>query len=55
MPAQALGAMPPAFDLTSLKAPMAKLMQPVKALDNRSLASYRAAPIAIASRLVPQG
>jgi len=54
LPGPMRNAMPP-FDLTSLMPPMARLLPPVQALDNRSLASYRAAPVAIASRLVPRG
>jgi hypothetical protein len=49
------GAMPPAMDLTSLAPPMAILMRPGKALNNRGLASYRAAPVAIAADLAPPG
>ncbi len=62
-PGQWGSAMPPAFDLTALMPPMARLMRPFNApgnapgntLSNRGLASYRAAPVTMARRLVPQG
>jgi hypothetical protein len=40
--------------MTSLTLP-ARLLRPTGARSDRGLASYRAAPIAIASRIVPQG
>lgn len=48
-------ALPPAVDLSALAPPMAILMRPGKALSNRGLASYRAAPVAIAAYLAPAG
>ena len=47
-------AMPPVFDMSALTPPMAMLGRG-RTLDNRGLASYRAAPVAIAFRMVPQG
>jgi hypothetical protein len=48
-------AIPPAAAIGSLAPPMAMLMRPDRALNNRGLASYRAAPVAIAARIAPPG
>jgi hypothetical protein len=48
-------AIPPAADIGSLAPPMAVLMRPGSPLNNRGLASYRAAPVAIATNIAPPG
>ncbi len=48
-------AIPQEVDIGSLAPPMAILARPGRALTNRGLASYRAAPVAIATYIAPPG
>jgi hypothetical protein len=48
-------AIPAAVDIGSMAPPMAILTRPGRLLNNRGLASYRAAPVAIATNIVPHG
>ena len=53
LPAPALPAT--SFQMSSLPPPMRMMMRPLNGMTGRSLASYRASPVAIAGSPVPQG